>query len=225
MIAMMPLRFIATSSPLAFLTVITLMNFTKSVGLGVLLRLFSRAGGRAADVEGTHGELRARLTNGLCGNDSDRFAALDHAAGGEVASVAELANSALRFAGQHGADFHALDTGRLNRRGQILGDFLVDLNDGAAFVIELVFKSHAADDAVAQRLNDFARFDDGLDVDSVAGAAIVFGDDHVLGNVAKAARQVAGIGGLERGIGQTFSRAVRGDEVLQARSALRGNSP
>ena len=107
--------------------------------------------------------------------------------------------------------------------GQIFGDLLIDADDEVAFVIELIFERHAAHDAVAQRLDDFARFDDGLDVDSVAGAAIAFGDDHVLRHVAEAAGQVAGIGGLERGIRQAFTRAVRGDEVLAARSALRGS--
>ncbi len=47
------------------------------------------------------------------------------------------------------------------------------------------------------------------------GAAIVFGDDHVLRHVHQAARQVAGIGRLQSGIGQTLTGAVRGDEVLQ----------
>ncbi len=175
-------------------------------------------------MERTHGELRARLADGLSGNDSHRLAALDHAAGGEVAPVAELADAAFGFAGQHGADLDALDTGGLNRRGQILGDLLVDVNDYVAFVVELIFEGHAADDAVAQRLDDFARFDDRLDVNSVAGAAIEFSDDHVLGDVAQAASEVAGIRRLESRIGQTLTRAVRGDEVLAARSILRGSS-
>ena len=63
--------------------------------------------------------------------------------------------------------------------------------------------------------DDFARFDDRLHDDAFRGAAIVFGDDHVLRHVDQAASQVAGIGRLERGIGQTFTRAVRRDEVLQ----------
>ena len=40
-------------------------------------------------------------------------------------------------------------------------------------------------------------------------------DDHVLRHVAEAARQVAGIGRLQRRIGQTLTGAVRRDEVLQ----------
>ncbi len=82
-------------------------------------------------------------------------------------------------------------------------------------VIEHLLERHAADDTVAQRLDDLARFDDRLDVDAVERAAVVLGDDDVLGDVDEPAGQVAGVGRLESGVGQTLARAVRGDEVLQ----------
>ena len=40
-------------------------------------------------------------------------------------------------------------------------------------------------------------------------------DDDVLGHVDQTAREVAGVGGLERGVGQTLAGAVRRDEVLE----------
>ena len=40
-------------------------------------------------------------------------------------------------------------------------------------------------------------------------------DDHVLRRVDQFTREVTGIRRLQRGIGQTFARAVRGDEVFQ----------
>ena len=43
----------------------------------------------------------------------------------------------------------------------------------------------------------------------------MLGDDDVLGHVHQAARQVAGVGGLERRVGQTLAGAVRRDEVLE----------
>ena len=110
------MRFMAISSPLALRTVLTPMVLHEAVGLGVLLRLFRRTGRRATDVERTHGELRAGFADRLGGDDADRFAAFHQPAGGQVAAVAELANAAPRFAGQHRADLDALDTGRLNLR-------------------------------------------------------------------------------------------------------------
>src|SRR5262249_26594644 len=118
--------------------------------------------------------------------------------GSQVAPVAGDAHAALGLAGEHGADLHPLDAGRLNGAGQVFGDFLVDVNNDVAFVVLDLFKRHAANDAVAQRFDDVASFHNGTDVDAVHGAAVLFADDHVLGHVHQAARQVAGIGGLQR---------------------------
>ena len=56
-------------------------------------------------------------------------------AGGEVASVTTGARPAAAFAGQHGANFDALDSGGLNLVRQLFADFLVDVNDDVAFVV------------------------------------------------------------------------------------------
>jgi len=83
-------------------------------------------------------------------------------------------------------------------------------------VLDLV-EGNAAHDAVAERLDFDPGFDDGLDINAVGSAAIALVDDHVLRDVDEAAGEVAGIGGFERRIGQALARAVRRDEVLQAR--------
>ena len=67
------------------------------------------ARGGSADVERTHGELRAGFADGLRGDHAHGFAEFDHAARGEVAAVAEGANAAAGLAGEHG-------TVRLRRR-------------------------------------------------------------------------------------------------------------
>src|SRR5437764_13216521 len=166
-------------------------------------------------MERTHGELCTGLTDGLGRVHAYSLAAIDKSAGGQVAAVTHDANAALRFAGQHRANLDALDTGCVNRGSQLFGDLLVDAYDHVAFVIALVFESHAAHNAVAQRLDDFARFDNRLDEDAFGGAAIGLGDDDVLRDVHQTPREVAGIRRLESGIGQTLAGAVRGDEVLQ----------
>ena len=187
----------------------------EAVVAGFDLGLFGDAGGRAADVERAHGELRAGLADGLRGDDADGFAHFDEAAGGQVAAVAARANAAAGFAGEHGANLDALDARGLNRVGQLLGDFLVHVDDDVAFVVLDLFERDAADDAIAQRLDFDAGFENRLDVDAVRRAAVELVDDHVLGHVHQPPREIAGIGGLERRIGQTLAGAVRGDEVLQ----------
>jgi hypothetical protein len=68
---------------------------------------------RAADVEGAHGELRARLADRLRRDDADRLAHVDRRAAGEIAPVALAADAVLGLAGQHRADAHLLDAGGL----------------------------------------------------------------------------------------------------------------
>ena len=95
-----------------------------------------------------------------------------------------------------------------------------DDQDVAGERIVDVFLRDAADDAVAERLEDVAAFHDRGDDDAVERLAILFGDDHVLRDVDETAREVTGVGGLERRVGQTLTGAVRGDEVLQHREAF-----
>src|SRR3546814_5942317 len=52
-------------------------------------------------------------------------------------------------------------------------------------------------------------------LEAALGSAVVLDDDGVLGDVDQTARQVAGVGGLQRGIGQALAGAVGGVEVLQ----------
>ena len=65
---------------------------------------------RAADVEGAHRELRARLADRLRGDDPDGLAHIDRRPAREIAAVALAANAVLGFAGQDGTDLNFLDS-------------------------------------------------------------------------------------------------------------------
>jgi hypothetical protein len=167
-------------------------------------------------VERPHRQLRARLADRLRRDDADGLADLDHLARREHAAVAEAADAALRLARENRPDLDALDAGLLDSRGQLLGDLVADADDlllGQR--IEDLLLADAADDAVAQRLERVAALHDRRDRDAVGGAAVLEDDDDVLGHVDEAARQVAGVGRLERRVGETLAGAVRRDEVLQ----------
>ncbi len=189
----------------------------KAVRLGVLRRLFGNTCRRSTNVECAHRQLCSRLADRLRCDYADSLAAFDQAARREVAPVTGHADASFGFAGQHRTDLDSLDARRLNQPGEFLGDFLVHADNEVAFEIFLIFKHHAAHNAVAQGLDDLAGFDDGLNKDTLRGAAIVLGDDHVLRDIHQPARQVAGVGGFQRRVGQTFAGAVG--------SSLRGNSP
>ena len=180
----------------------------RAVVLGIEARLLADSRSRTADVEGTHGELRSRLADGLRRDNSRSLAQLDQSARSQVAAVAHDANATLRLAGEHRANLHPLDTGSLHRNRQVFRNFLVDVDDDVAFVVLDLLQRHAANDTVAQRLDDLARLHDGSDVDAIDRSAIVFADDHVLRHVHQSTGKVARIRGLESGIGQSLTRAV-----------------
>ncbi len=54
--------------------------------------------GRTADVEGAHGQLRARFTNRLRRDHADRFADVDEPSTTQVAAVAVAAHAVARLA-------------------------------------------------------------------------------------------------------------------------------
>src|SRR5262249_44946525 len=58
------------------------------------------------------------------------------------------------------------------------------------------------------------------DADTVQRAAVEIAHHGVLRHVDEATGEVTGVRGLERGIGQTLARAVRGDEVLEHRETF-----
>ena len=171
---------------------------------------------RAADMEGAHGELGARLADGLGGDDADRLADIDRGAARQIAAIAFAANAFRQFAGQHRTHAHLLDMGGFDLLGQVFGDFLAALDEDFAGVRMLdVFGRGAAQDAFGERGHDLAAIDFGLDRDTLLGAAIFRRDDAVIGHVDQAAGEITRIRRLERGVGQTLAGAVGGVEVLQ----------
>src|ERR1700675_1638353 len=188
-----------------------------AVALRIETRLFRHSRRSTSDVEGTHGELRSRFANGLSRDHSGSLAEFDQAPGSQITSIAHDANAAPRLAGEHRANLYSLDTGSLNRTRQIFGDLVVHIDYDLAFVVFDLLERHAAHDAVAQRLDNFAGLDDTGDENSVHGAAVVFADDHVLRDVNQTARQVTRVGRLQSRIGQTLAGAVRRNEVFEHR--------
>ncbi len=65
--------------------------------------------GDATGMEGAHGQLCARLTDRLRGNDTDGLANLHHAAGSQVAPIALDANAIATLASQDAPNMHLFD--------------------------------------------------------------------------------------------------------------------
>ena len=69
------------------------------------------ATGDTAGMEGTHGQLCAGLTDSLRGDDTDGFAHVDGAAGGQIGAVAAGAHAGFVAAGEDAAHLSLRDTG------------------------------------------------------------------------------------------------------------------
>src|SRR6185503_9549179 len=172
---------------------------------------------RAADVERPHRQLRAGLADGLRGDDANRETELDQPAGREIAAVALGAHAPAGGARQHRADLHALDARVLDRVGELFVELTRRRHDDlAGRRIHDVIEGDAADDAVAEPFDDLTTgVDNRAGFDAVERAAVVLGNDHVLGDVDETACEIAGVGRLERRVRETLAGAVRRDEVLE----------
>src|SRR5581483_7039922 len=119
-------------------------------------------------------------------------------------------------AGQHRPDLHAIHAGLDDALRAVLIDLLMRLHDDlAGHRIADILRGETPEDAVLQRLDDLAAFNERADHDAVGRFAIRLGDDHVLRDVDQAPREISRVRGLQRGVGQTFAGAVRRNEVLQ----------
>ena len=132
-------------------------------------------------MEGTQSQLCTRLADGLCRDDSDDFALLDHAAGGEVASVALGADALAALAGQHGADLHLLDRKRVDEVGLLLADFFSGLDDELTRErVEDIVHGGASENPLSEGFHDFVLVLDGCGDKSAERAAVLLVDDHIV---------------------------------------------
>ena len=91
--------------------------------------------------------------------------------------------------------------------------------------VDDVGAADAALDRVGQADLDLLAAVDHALGDALGRAAVVRGDDDVLGHVGQLAGQVAGVGRLQGRVGQALAGAVRGAEILQHASGPRGSWP
>ena len=177
--------------------------------------------GDAAGVERTHGQLRARLADGLGGDDADRLAGVDRLADGQVDAVALGADAAARLAGHDAADLDFLNAVLLEHLGIVGHEHMVGIeqhlaglgrHDGLGRV--------AAVDALAEALDFLSLVEHGAGHDAVGRTAVILADDDFLRDIDQTTGQITGVGSTQCGIGQALTGASGRDEVLEDGQAL-----
>ncbi|VGQ01030.1 hypothetical protein SB00610_04939 [Klebsiella quasipneumoniae subsp. similipneumoniae] len=176
----------------------------------------SRTRCRTTDVERTHRQLCTRLTDGLCRDNADSLTFVDDVATRQVTTIAVRTYTKVGVTGYNGTHFDGVNGVRFQQVTPVLVQQRVAWNQNIRGTrLQHVFRSHTTQYAIAQRLFNVATFDNRRHGDAFQGAAVVFSDDQVLGNVDQTTSQVTGVRCFQCGIRQTFTRTVRGDEVLE----------
>ena len=146
---------------------------------------------RAADVEGAHGQLRARLTDGLRGDNANRFTDIHRRTAGEVAAIAQAAHTLTRITGQHGADFHLLHARFFDAlRLHLINQLMTRDDDLTRFRISHIFLRGTAQDAFRKRGNHFRAIHRRTDGKPAFCAAIGLHNDAILRHIHQTPRQI-----------------------------------
>ena len=179
--------------------------------------LFGSPTCRSSNMEGPHGELRARLAYGLRGYDAYGLSQIDLLSACEIAAVAFRADPPPPgLTGKNGADQDILDPSVIDFYDELLVDLLVRFDYGIACEgIMYIFQGYTAKDSIAQGLDDLSPFNERSHVDPVKGLAVHFRDDGILGHIHEPSSQIAGVGRLQGRVCKTFAGSVGRNEVLE----------
>ena len=131
-------------------TVVRSTYWTRPLPLDLISGVFSCA--TPPMWERTHGQLGARLTDGLGGDDADRGAAFDHAAGRRIEAVGGGRDRVHVHVRERGEDLDAVETDGLDALGEDFVDELAGLHDdfGRIERVRDVFGRAAAHDAFGE---------------------------------------------------------------------------
>ncbi len=176
----------------------------------------SRTRCRTTDVERTHRQLCTRFTDGLCRDNADSFTFVDDVATRQVTTIAVRTYTKVGVAGYNGTHFNGVNGVCFQQVTPLFVQQRVAWNQnvrGTRF--QHIFCCHTAQNAVTQRLFHVATLDNRGHQDTFVRTTVIFGHYQILRDVNQTTSQVTGVRGFQCGIRQTFTRTVRGDEVLE----------
>src|SRR3546814_3333357 len=125
-------------------------------------------------MEGTHGKLRARLTNGLRCDDAYGFTDVDRRTASKITTIAFAAHAHLRLADHRRAVPDRLDDDGLDPRDGSFVEQCASFNEnGAILAVDTVFRRGTANNALTARSDDRTALNDGLHTPRVFRAAIL----------------------------------------------------
>src|SRR5471032_1526996 len=171
---------------------------------------------RTTDVERTHGQLGTRLTDGLGSDNADRFTDVHLVTTSQITAVALGANAVAGFTADLRTHDHFIDAVQLDELDPLLVYQSTSRNDDffGTWLVH-VTGNNTTQYALTQRLNNVTAFNVRSHYQAMFGAAIDLGHNQILRHVYQTTSQVTGVRSFQRGIRQTFTSTVSGDEVLK----------
>ena len=167
-------------------------------------------------MEGPHGQLGSRLSDRLCGHDSDRSPDDDKLIVSEIDPVAFLADASFSLTGEDRADADLID----RMFSQELLNVLIDHGFGRDKDLPILlhfFREELPIDLIFERLleEDFVR----IAVDGLVShrIAVVFPYEDILCRIDEPSGEVSRLCGLQSGIRFSLPSRVGVDEVFQDR--------
>ena len=182
--------------------------------------------GNSTRMESTHRKLCTRLTDRLCGDDSDRLSNLDWFTCCHVCSITLRTDAKMRFTGQDRTDLHLLDFAAVfihtfcdDRRRTLRCNHVVCLYNDISFTVADRLTGVASCDTLLKALNLFVSIRKCFDIHTrnffSFGNTVYFTDRKLLGNVNKTSCQVSGVGCTKSRIRKTFTCSMGRHEVFQ----------
>ena len=178
-------------------------------------------------MEGTHGKLCTRLSDGLRSDNTDCLTNLYRLTGSHVGAVALRTDTDTGFAGQNGTDFHLRNRGASvlihavadNLFRSPWGNHMVRFYQHIAVFIADIIAGISSGNPVLKTFNLFISVGKGMDIHSrnlvFLFRTVHFPDNQFLGNVYQTSGQVTGVRGTQSRIGKTFPGSMGGHKVFQ----------
>ena len=142
-------------------------------------------------MEGTHGQLGTRLTDGLSSDCTDCFTHFNRITCRQVDTVTVAANPMTSVTCKYAADGHFVHTSIDNFTGNIFGNQLIWTDDHrTSFRMFDSLLGVATLQTLFQRLDHLFAIGDRGDVQTTVGSTVVLTDDDILGHVNQTTSQI-----------------------------------
>ena len=149
------------------------------------------------DVEGPHGQLCTRFTNGLRCDDADGLAGVHDGTACKVTTVTHGTNALFRLTGQWGTDTRGGHTGFVDVVSHEFVDELAFFDQNLFCArTQNVFCGHTAQNPFCEGRNDLTIVNRRFRSDRVFSATVMHTHDAVLRHVNQTTGQVTGVRGL-----------------------------